>query len=111
MEMKENPDLPLSDVQVYMRDGKIQIWGMVTGSDDSTSTLLVGNLLIDSNKKPSIEIESMQIGTQVIPGALVSQMESWINQMLLENIEKMAPGLELMNVNISSGMVTISGMR
>ncbi len=111
MEMKENPDLPLSDVQVYIRDEKIQIWGMVTGSTDSTSALFVGNLMIDSNKKPSIEIESMQIGTQVIPGALVSQMESWINQMLLENIEKMAPGLELMNVNVSSGMVTISGMR
>ncbi|MBI5951405.1 MAG: hypothetical protein HY865_07090 [Chloroflexi bacterium] len=111
MEMKENPDLPLSDVQVYMRDGKIQIWGMVTGSADSTSALLVGNLMIGSNKKPSIEIESMQIGTQVIPGPLVSQMESWINQMLLENIENQAPGLEIMNINVSSGMVTVSGMR
>jgi hypothetical protein len=111
MEMKNNPDLPLSDVQVYMRDGKIQIWGVVTGSADSTSALIVGNLMIDSNKKPSIEIESMQIGTQVIPGALVSQMESWLNQMLLENIEKQVPGLDLMNVNISSGMLTISGMR
>jgi hypothetical protein len=111
MEMKNNPDLPLSDVQVYMRNGKIQIWGVVTGSTDSTSALMVGNLTIDSNKKPSIQVESMQIGVQVIPAALLSQMESWINQMLLENIEKKAPGLELMNVNISSGMVTISGMR
>ncbi len=111
MKMKDSPDLPLSDVQVYMRDGKIQIWGMVTGSADSTSALLVGNMVIGSNKKPNIEIESMQIGTQVIPGPLVSQMESWINQMLLENIEQQAPGLEIMNINVSSGMVTISGMR
>jgi hypothetical protein len=111
MEMKENPDLPLSDIQVYMRDGKIQIWGVVTGSADSTSALIVGNLMIDSNRKPNIEVESMQIGTQIIPSPLVSQMESWLNQMLLENIEKQAPGLELMNVNVSNGMVTISGMR
>jgi tetratricopeptide (TPR) repeat protein len=111
LEMKNNPDLPLSEIQVYMRDGKIQIWGVITGSADSTSALLVGNLTIDSNKKPSIQIESMQIGAQVIPAALVAQMESWINQMLVENIEKQAPGLELMNVNVSSGMVTISGMR
>ena len=111
MEMKGNPDLPLSNVQVYLRDDKIQIWGKVTGSTDSTPALLVGNLMIDSNKKPNIEIESMQIGTQVLPGVLVSQMESWINQMLLENIEKQAPGLELMNVNVSNGMVTIAGMR
>jgi hypothetical protein len=71
----------------------------------------VGNLIIDSSRKPSIEIESVQIGTQAIPDALVSQMESWLNQMLLENMEKQAPGLEIMNVNVSNGMVTISGMR
>ena len=111
MEMEENPDLPLHDIQVYMRDGKIQVWGMVTGSENSTSALMVGNLMIDSNKKPSIELESMQIGPQVIPAPLITQMESWLNQMMLENVEKQAPGLELMNVNISSGMVTISGMR
>ncbi len=111
MEMKNSPDLPLSDIQVYLRDGKIQIWGMVTGSTDSTSALIVGNLVIDSNKKPNIEIESVQIGIQSIPGVLVSQLESWFNQMMMEKLEEQAPGLEIMNVNISSGMVTISGMR
>jgi hypothetical protein len=53
----------------------------------------------------------MQIGTQVIPGALVSQMETWANQMLVEALDAQAPGLEIMNINISNGMVTISGMR
>jgi hypothetical protein len=111
MEMKHNPDLPLSDVQVYLRDEKMQIWGIVTGSANSTSVLIVGNLAIDLNKKPVIEIESMQIGTQTIPVVLVSQMESWLNQMLLDQIEKQAPGLEIMNINISNGLVIISGMR
>jgi hypothetical protein len=94
-----------------MRDGKFQIWGMVTGSTDSTSALIVGNLVIDSNKNPAIKLESIQIGTQTIPGVLVSQMESWLNQMLLEKIEEQAPGLEIMNINVSNGLVTISGMR
>jgi hypothetical protein len=111
MEMKNNPDLPLSDVQVYLRNDKIQIWGMVTGSADSTSALIVGNLGIDSSKNPQIEIESVQVGTQTIPDPLVSQMESWLNQMLIEKINQQAPGLEIMNINISNGLVTISGMR
>lgn len=111
MEMKNNPDLPLSDVQVYLRNRKIQIWGMVTGSVDSTAALIVGNLEIDSNKNPKIKIESVQIGTQAIPGPLVAQMEAWLNQMLAEEISKQAPGLEIMNINISNGLVTVSGMR
>ena len=111
MEMKNSPDLPLSDVQVYLRDDKIQIWGMVAGSTNSTSALIVGNLVIDSNKNPGIKIESIQIGTQTIPALLVSQMESWLNQLLIEKINSQTPGLEIMNINITNGLITISGMR
>jgi hypothetical protein len=111
MEMKNSPDLPLSDVQVYLRGDKIQIWGMVTGSTNSTSALIVGNLGIDSNKNPQVGIESVQIGAQVIPEALVSQMETWLNQLLIEKINEQAPGLQVMNINISNGLVTVSGMR
>ena len=111
MEMKDSPDLPLSDVQVYLRDDKIQIWGIVAGSTNSTSALIVGNLNIDSSKNPSIEIESIQIGTQTIPGILVSQMESWLNQLLIEAVNKQAAGLEIMNINVTNGLITISGMR
>jgi hypothetical protein len=111
MEMKNSPDLPLSDVQVYLRNENIQIWGVVTGSANSTSALLTGNLEIDSNKNPGIMVESIQIGAQTIPSALVSQMETWLNQLLVEEINKQAPGLQVMNINITNGLLTLSGMR
>jgi tetratricopeptide (TPR) repeat protein len=111
MEMKNSPDLPLSNVQVYLRDGKIQIWGEVTGSENSTSALIVGNVSIDSNKNPVIGVESVQIGKQKIPGVLVSQMESWLNQLLTEKINQQVPGLQIMNIKVTNGLITISGMR
>ncbi len=111
MELKKNPDLPLSDVQVYLRNDKIQIWGMVMGSANSTSALIVANLGIDSNKQLTLGIESVQIGTQTIPEALLSQMETWLNQILVEKANEQAPGLEIMNIKISSGLLTVSGMR
>jgi tetratricopeptide (TPR) repeat protein len=111
MNMKNSPDLPLSEVQVYLRDDKVQVWGMVAGDSNSTSALIVGKLKIDSNDQPVMEIESMQIGQQVIPGILLSQAESWLNQALLEEVNRQAPGLKLMNINISSGLITMSGMR
>jgi hypothetical protein len=111
MEMKNSPDLPLSDVQVYLRNNKIQIWGMVAGSTNSTSALIVGNLEIDSNKAPGITVDSMQIGTQTIPDVLVSQMKTWLNQLLIEEINKQMPGLQIMNIKVTNGLITISGMR
>lgn len=111
MEMKNSPDLPFSDVQVYLQNDKIQIWGMVIGKENSTSALIVGNLGIDPNKKPSIQIESIQIGAQIIPAVLLSQMESWLNQILIEKINEHVAGLQVMNVNVTNGLITISGMR
>ncbi|MCB9111115.1 MAG: hypothetical protein H6634_07680 [Anaerolineales bacterium] len=111
MEMKNNPDLPLSNIQVYLRDGKVQIWGMVVGSDDSTSALIVGELSIDAKQQPYFKVDSMQVGQQVIPDFLVSQMESWLNQSLRTEIEKQVPGLALVSLKVTSGLVTVSGTR
>ena len=111
MQMQNSPDLPLSNIQVYLRDDKIQIWGTVVGASNSTSALIVGNLEIDDNKNPVLGIESIQIGQQTMPGILVSQTQSWLNQLLLDEINQQTPGLKIMSVSISSGSITISGMR
>lgn len=111
VEMRSNPDLPLQDVQVYLRDGMIQVWGMVQGKDSATSALIVGSVDIDANRNPSFEIESMQIGQQTIPDILLSQAESWLNELISEKINEQVPGLKIMNINISSGLITVSGMR
>ena len=111
MEMRNSPDLPLSDVQVYLRGGKIQIWGMVNGSTNSTSALLKGTISIDSNAQPVFTLESMQIGRQTVPTILLLQAESWLNEMLAEKIKLEIPGLQLMNVNVINGLITVSGMR
>ena len=111
MELKNNPDLPLNDIQVYLRDGKVQIWGMVNGSESTTSALIVGELKIDANKYPYFKIESMQIGQQVVPGMFVSQMETWLNQSLSQAINQQASGLQLVSLKVTSGLITVSGTR
>jgi len=111
MEMKDSPDLPLNDIQIYLRDGKVQIWGMVTRGENSTSALVVGEVSIDENKYPYFKIESMQIGQQIVPGLFLSQMEAWLNQSLGDAISKNAPGLQLVSLKVTSGLITVSGTR
>lgn len=111
MEMKNNPDLPLSEIQVYLRGGKVQIWGMVNGSTDATSALLTGIISINSNALPVFTLESMQIGQQTVPDILLSQAEVWLNETLVEKINSEIPGLQLMNINVTNGLIMISGMR
>jgi tetratricopeptide (TPR) repeat protein len=110
VELRDNPDLPLKNVQVFLRNGQIQVWGMVEGTDNSTSALIIGKTNLD-NGTPSFEIDSMQIGQQVIPDILLSQAESWLNELITEKIDEQVPGLRVMNINVSSGLITMSGMR
>ncbi len=111
VEMRNSPDLPLKNMQVFLRNGQIQVWGMVAGKDNSTSALIVGKVNLDTNGIPGFEIESLQIGQQVIPDILLSQAESWLNELIAEKINEQVPGLQMMNINISSGLITMSGMR
>lgn len=111
LEIQNTPDLPLSDMHVYLQNDRIQLWCMVNGATNSTSALITGGLGIDSNKNPKFQIESIQIGAQPLPGMLVSQMEAWLNQFILDKIAQQSPGLQVMNVNVSNGLITISGMR
>lgn len=111
MELSNTSDLPLSDVQVFLRNGQVQIWGMINGSENSTAALIVGEISIDNNKLPFFEIKSMQVGTQTIPNFLLGQMQTWINELLVESINEKVPGLALMNVNVVNGLITVSGMR
>ena len=110
MEMKDNPDLPLHDVQVYLQNGTIEIWGMVDGGTNSTSALIAGRVNLNAGI-PTLEIASLQIGQQGIPDILLSQVGIWLNEVLTETINAKVPGLQIMNINISSGLITISGMR
>lgn len=111
LEMKNSPDLPLSDVQVYLRDGSVQVWGMVMGSESSTSALIVGELQVSENQQPYLKLESVQIGQQVVPGILIAQIETWLNQALTDAINTNAPGLNLVSAKVTSGLVTVSGTR
>lgn len=111
MEMIHSPDLPLSDVQIFLRDGTIQIWGLIVGNTDSTSALLIGKINTDATGNPSIKLESFQIGQQTAPDILLAQTQNWLNQLLAEGINQQMPGLQIMNINIDSGLLTISGMR
>ncbi len=83
---------------------------MVDGSKNSTSALITGNIIL-ANGEPNFELTSLQFGQQVIPEFLLTQAAGWLNQLLAEKINEQAPGLKIMNINISSGMITISGMR
>jgi len=111
LELKNSPDLPVHDVQVYFENGEIQAWGIIEGQSNSTSALATGTVNVDANGIPTIKINSVQIGQKQVSSILLSQAESWLNQMLLEEINKQRPGLRITRVDIGGGVITISGTR
>jgi hypothetical protein len=111
LELKNSPDLPAHNVQVYFKNGQVQVWGIVEGRTNSTSALAIGTVELDSNGIVSVNIESAQIGQKQVPSVFLLQAEGWLNQLIVEETSKQAPGLRITRLDIGNGVIAISGTR
>ena len=111
IEMQKNPDLPLKNLQVYFLGDQIQLWVMIENGGSSTSALVTGTIGAGQNGGVAIHIESLQIGQAQVPSLLLSQTETWLNQLLADAIETHAPGLRITQVIVSNGAITLTGSR
>lgn len=109
--MQNSPDLPLKDIQVYFLDDQFQLWGIIENGTSSTSALVTGTMRASQSGSAEIRIEAMQIGKTEVPSLLLSQAETWLNQLISDSIQSQAPGLQIKQVILGSGAITLTGAR
>ena len=109
--MQNSPDLPLKDIQVYFLDDQFQLWGIIENGTGSTSALVTGTMRAGQSGSAEIRIEAIQIGTTEVPSLLLSQAESWLNQLIADSIQSQAPGLRIKQVILGNGAITLTGAR
>ncbi len=111
MELEKQSDLPLQEVQVYFENGQIKVWGVIQSESQRTSALLISDVLLTEGGAALFKIQSAQVGKIQIPGALLGQVESWLNESLNEQIQSQANGLKFTQVDVTAGILTITAQR
>ncbi len=107
LQTMENP--PLSEPQVLLRDGQMQIYGKVTQGVFVANTAIIINVGIDEAGLPKIEVASAEVGPFPAPDGVRSAITDLISEAYTGTLGPVATGFRLENVSIADGNMTLTG--
>jgi len=99
----------ITDPQVYLRDGQMQIFGKTQQGMFTANIGVVVSVGVDENGKPKIEIVSADFGPFPAPEGINTAISSMIEEAYVGSVGPVATGLRIQTVSIADGIMTISG--
>lgn len=109
LELAEQGTQGISDPQVFLRDGQIQLTGDVQTQGITAPATMVMEVDLDGNGRPSLRIVSANIGPFPVPDSLIENVETRLNQAFLNQLEEKAPNMFVESVVIADGNMTVTG--
>jgi len=99
----------ITDPQVYLRDGQMQIYGKTKQGVFTANIGIIVNITVDENGKPKIEIVSADFGPFPVPDTIKEAFTAMIDEAFTGAIGPAAVGLRIESISIADGLMTITG--
>lgn len=107
--LEEQDDPFLTEPQVYLRDGQIQIYGKAVRGSLQANIRIVLTATLDEDGKPVISVVSTDFGPLPAPEGLNSAIGDMVDQAFTGAIGPAAVGFRLESISIADGTMTITG--
>ncbi len=107
--LAEDPQPVVTDPQVYLRDGQIQIYGKATQGLIQVNVRLVIAISVDANGQPVITIVSTDFGPLPAPEGLNKTISAMVQETFTGALGPAAIGFRLDSVTIADGVMTLAG--
>lgn len=99
----------ITDPQVYLRDGQMQIYGKTQQGMFAANIGIIVNVGVDENGQPKIDIVSADFGPLPAPEGLKDTISAMVREAYTGSIGPVATGLRIETISIADGIMTISG--
>jgi uncharacterized protein YpmS len=99
----------ITNLQVFLRDGQIQIFGDLDSQGLSAQVKVIAAISVDPAGRPVLNVVSSSIGPFPVPAELISEVEVRINKAFQEEIQSMAPNMHVDDIIIENGKMIITG--
>jgi hypothetical protein len=99
----------ITDPQVYLRDGQMQIFGKTRQGMLTANIGIVVTMGVDANGQPTIEITSADFGPFPAPDGLKDVISAMIKEAYTGSVGPVATGLRIETIAIADGIMTITG--
>jgi len=107
LEAQTNP--PLRNVQVYLRNSHIQIYGTAQAGTVSTTALVSLAFSITPEGQPQLKVDEADFGPVPVPPTLLSTLSSALNEALTGQFGTLATGIKVKTAIITDGYLAING--
>jgi hypothetical protein len=99
----------ITDPQVYLRNGQMQIYGKTKQGMFTANIGIVVNVGVDENGQPKIEIASADFGPLPAPKGVTDALAAMVREAYTGSLGPVATGLRIESIAIADGLMTING--
>lgn len=99
----------ITDPQVYLRDGQIQIYGKSKQGMFTANIGVIVSVGVDANGEPVIEIVSADFGPLPAPKGIKDTITAMVKEAYMGSLGPVATGLRIETIAIANGIMTITG--
>lgn len=104
---QDNP--VLTDPQVFLRDGQMQVYGKVERGYFIANVLIALNVSVDALGQPAIEIATADFGPFPAPDGLKQSLTAIVTEAYTGSLGPVATGFRLDRIDIANGLMTVTG--
>ena len=106
---QENKEPLITDPQVYLRDGQMQVYGKTRQGMFTANIGIIVNVGVDENGMPKIDIASADFGPLPAPKGLTDAIAAMVREAYLGSLGPVATGLRIETITITNGIMAITG--
>jgi len=99
----------ITDPQVYLRDGQMQIFGKTKQGMLTANIGIIVSVGVDETNKPKIEIISADFGPLPAPDGIKNAISTMIDEAYTGSLGPVATGLRIESISIANGIMTVVG--
>jgi len=107
--LQQNSEPLITDPQVYLRDGQMQIFGQTHQGMFTANIGIIVTVGVDENGGPKIELTSADFGPFPAPDGLKEAIATMIQEAYTGSVGPVATGLRIQSITIADGIMTITG--
>jgi hypothetical protein len=104
---QENP--VLKNPQVFLRDGQMQVYGIIERGYFVANVLVALTVGVDELGQPQIEIATADFGPFPAPDGLKQSITALITEAYTGSLGPVATGFRLERIDIANGVMTVTG--
>jgi uncharacterized protein YpmS len=108
-ELEKNGTDSISDIQIRLQDGQVQMTAAVNASGLSATASVIMDVSVDAAGRPVLNVVSANLGPFPVPEDLVSEIEVQMNQAFQEQINETGTDVIIESIVIEGGSMRITG--